>query len=510
MKKTVLITAVAAVVALIVLMVISRSSGKEDKTILYVDVKQGDFEIVVTTTGELQAENSLDIKAPDGLQSRNLRFGGIRIQDLVAEGTVVKQGDYVARLDRSEADNNFKDELDRLESFETDYNMKKLDTTINLGNLRDDLVNLEYNMEEAEVTLEQSKYEPPTTIRQARIQLDKTSRALDQAKSNYGLKVQQAKADVKEAQLARDKQQRKVSEMQAVLDQFVILAPAPGMVIYKREWGGAKRKVGSTISPWDPVVATLPDLSSMISKTYVNEIDISKIKIGQPVRLGIDAFPEKKYTGAVMSVANIGEQLPNTDAKVFEVVVRVNESDPIMRPSMTTSNKVVTGIFKDVLFIPLESVHAGIDSIPFVYKKDGTRQVVVLGESNENEVIVEQGLESGERLYLNTPIDAEGYKLVGEELIDVIREKIAKKKSDEEKRRQEGSVGRTDRQGMQNMNLTPEQIEKMRQMGGSGQGGQRTPGSGQQGQRPAGTTTNQGANNPAGAATVKKEGGSPE
>ncbi|MCK7532908.1 MAG: HlyD family efflux transporter periplasmic adaptor subunit [Marinilabiliales bacterium] len=81
------------------------------------------------------------------------------------------------------------------------------------------------------------------------------------------------------------------------------------MVIYKREWNGAKRKVGSEISPWDPVVATLPDLSSMISKTYVNEIDVSKVKAGQRVRLTVDAFPEKSYTGAVISVANIGEQL---------------------------------------------------------------------------------------------------------------------------------------------------------------------------------------------------------
>ena len=81
------------------------------------------------------------------------------------------------------------------------------------------------------------------------------------------------------------------------------------MVIYKREWGGDKRKVGSEISPFDPVVATLPDLSSMISKTYVNEIDVSKVKVGQRVRLTVDAFPEKSYSGVVTSVANIGEQL---------------------------------------------------------------------------------------------------------------------------------------------------------------------------------------------------------
>ena len=79
------------------------------------------------------------------------------------------------------------------------------------------------------------------------------------------------------------------------------------MVIYYRDRGGAKRKIGSSISPWDPVVATLPDMSTMISKTYVNEIDVSKVKPGQKVEIIVDAFPEKRYTGVVTSVANIGE-----------------------------------------------------------------------------------------------------------------------------------------------------------------------------------------------------------
>ena len=52
-------------------------------------------------------------------------------------------------------------------------------------------------------------------------------------------------------------------------------------------------------------------------------------------------------------VANIGEQLPNTDAKVFEVVIKVDGTDPILRPSMTTGNQIVTKEFEDVLFYTL-------------------------------------------------------------------------------------------------------------------------------------------------------------
>ncbi len=488
MKRTIIITSIVVTVAIIAMIVISKLGSKNDLSVLFTQVQQGDFEIVVTTTGELQAEVSLDIKGPEGLMSRNMRFGGIKIQDLVPEGTEVKTGDYVATLDRSSVDNSLKDELDKQEVLETELLKKQIDTTISLGNLRDDLVNLKFNLEEAQITLEQSVYEPPTTIRQAKISLEKTQRAYEQSLSNYSLKVQQAIADIKDTQLQLAKQRRKVAEMQDIISKFIIMAPADGMVIYKREWSGAKRKVGSEISPWDPVVATLPDLTSMISKTYVNEIDVSKVKTGQEVRLTVDAFPEKTYTGVVTSVANIGEQLPNTDAKVFEVITKVDGSDPILRPSMTTGNQIITQTFRDVIYIPLETIFATADSIPFVYKKDGSRQVVVLGEANENDVIVEQGLEKGDKLYLTIPEGGSKFKLRGEDLISVIKER-KKQKTEEEKRAQNINPREVFRPGMtpEQMreamkNLTPEQREEMRKMRGTG-----GPGMGQG--RPGGTSS---------------------
>jgi hypothetical protein len=261
----------------------------------------------------------------------------------------------------------------------------------------------------------------------------------------------------------------RVSDLQTVLSKFIITAPSSGMIIYKRDRMGTKRKVGSSISPWDNVVATLPDMSSMISKTYVNEIDVSKVKSGQHVEIMVDAFPEKSYTGTVTSVANIGEQLPNADAKVFEVQIEVDGSDPILRPSMTTGNKIITKTIDDVTYIPLESVQAGADSIPFVYMKNGNKQVVVLGESNENNVVIEQGLETGVQIYLSTPEDPESFKLVGDKLITVNKER-AKAKRDEENRIRDETERAKEQSGGGMMNITPEMMQQFQNKRGSGQG----------------------------------------
>jgi hypothetical protein len=229
-----------------------------------------------------------------------------------------------------------------------------------------------------------------------------------------------------------------------LLSKFTIYAPKPGMVIYLKEWGGTKRKVGSTISPWDRTIATLPNLSVMVSKTYVNEVDISKIKSGQTVRLGVDAFPDKKYAGVVTDVANVGEQLKNSDAKVFEVLVRMNRSDSILRPSMTTSNEILISTIEDVVYLPLEALYA--DSVPFVYCTNGKKQVVIPGEMNDNFRIIEQGLEEGDEVYLSTPEHPETFELTGTDLIQIIRDREAKRREEALKQEREREQ-RTKRRG---------------------------------------------------------------
>jgi HlyD family secretion protein len=222
--------------------------------------------------------------------------------------------------------------------------------------------------------------------------------------------------------------------------------------------------------------------------TYVNEIDISKIKTGQKVRVGVDAFPEKKFTGEVVEVANIGQQLSNTDAKVFEVRIELNEKDTILRPSMTTSNQIVTQVLDSVLYIPLEAVHAN-DSLTYVYTRAGKKQVVVLGESNENFITVDMGLKKGEKLYLSMPDQPENFEYTGLELMA----EIQRRKAVEEQKRQEMQERMNQpRQGREFQGF-PQGAGEGRPQGspegatqGSGQGRPQ----GTQGQRPAGTIPN--------------------
>jgi multidrug efflux pump subunit AcrA (membrane-fusion protein) len=398
----------AGIIVAILLLVIFLGGNKDEKEVnIIVPVSSGPFKIEVNTSGELRAENSTKIIGPQGL--RGIYIWNVKISDIVPEGTLVDSGDYVAALDKTEASEKLKDADLELESAQNRFINTQLDTTLELRGLRDNLVNLKYALEEAEIKLEQSKFEPPATIRQEEINLSKAKRTYDQSLENYKIKVEQSNAKMLEVSIALDKSKRKRENILKVLDQFTVKAPKSGMVIYARDWDGTKIKVGSTIGAWEPTVAELPDLNQMISITYVNEIDISKVKTGQTVTIGVDAFPALSFTGEVTSVANIGEQLKGSDAKVFEIIIRMNGNDTLLKPSMTTSNSILIAKYDSVMYVPLEAVFSN-DSVSWVYKTEGLstiRQQVITGQANENSIIIKKGLDLKDRVYLSMPKDAE-------------------------------------------------------------------------------------------------------
>lgn len=402
------------VIVLLVIVVITGLSyyftrGNNNEEAIIAKVAFGDFNIDVTTSGELEAKNSENITGPPNL--REVRIWQVQISDIVPEGTLVDSGQYVATLDRSEITNRMKDLESELEKLESQYIKTKLDTSMDLRAAREELINLKYALEERNITVEQSIYEPPATQRQAKIDLEKSQRAFEQAQKNYNLRLDKANANMQEVSASYTQSQRRLEQIREVLAGFTVTAPKAGMVIYKRNWDGSKMGVGSTMGSWENVVATLPNLKEMISKTYVNEIDISKVKTGQKVQISVDAFPERKYSGTVTEVANIGEQMRNSNAKVFEVKIKVHEFDSILRPAMTTKNTINTSVIPKVLYIPIESVHNS-DSVTFVYMANKRiKQQIKTGLTNENQIIVQQGLKEDDEIYLSPPEDADEWKL---------------------------------------------------------------------------------------------------
>jgi RND family efflux transporter MFP subunit len=376
------------------------------------EVKRGDLAVVVTTTGELRARKFVQVSGP--ANSQMAQVYQTKISFLVPEGQVVKEGDVIAELDKGPVAAKLSEVTINLQKADAQYTSAQLDSALNLAQAREAIRTAEYVLEEKRLANEQSKFEAPTIKRQAEIEFEKAQRGLEQAKSSYETKLKQAIAKMAEVGAERNQHANRLRIIQDVMSGFTVRAPSPGMVIYVREWNGKKKGVGSQWSPWDASVATLPDLTQMESFTYVNEVDVRKIAVGQKVRVSLDADPTKKLSGRVTQVANVGEQRPNQDSKVFEVKISVAEADTTLRPGMTTSNAIETATIPKVLTIPLEAV-TGDSTGSYVYKVDGRRvlkQQITTGAMNDNEIVVTGGLEKGDRVLLTVPANVAALEVV--------------------------------------------------------------------------------------------------
>lgn len=412
---------------------------EEQDAAVYIQPKTEQFAVSVKATGELKARNSVKIRAP-----QNMRSAGIfntNISDIIPEGTLVSKGDYVATLDRTEIANKMKEVQTEIDKVNTQLEQARIDTAIELRSLRDEITNLRFALEEKKLQVEQSQYEPQMVVRQAELDYERTERDLDQLLVKYELKIEQSRAKISEITTTLIQAKNKRDRYQDLAEAFVIKAPEAGMLIYERSWQG-KKSAGSQISAWNNTVAELPDLSDMISKTFVNEVDISKIRKGQQVHVKVDAFPEKTFEGKVIQVANIGQELPNRETRVFEVIVQMSLLDSTLRPSMTTSNEILVYESDSSLSIPLESIYR--DSADYVLIRENGklfRKEVIPGFANADRIEIVHGLDSEDEVLLTRieetqsldwiPLDAEVKKKIRQEIAEERAKWEAKAKENE-------------------------------------------------------------------------------
>lgn len=434
-KRNWLFAAMAVIILFVVFLIVSGS--KNETTQITTTVKKGPFEVLVYSSGQLESENSDHVYVPEEMKDRQTRISSLTITDIVEEGTYVDSGDYVATLDHQAVQEQLKDAQDELEKTLSEYNDSKIDSNLTLSNERDQIINATLDVEERKIAVDESVYESPSEQKKVKMDYDKALRKLEQSKQAYELKTQQEINKVNRKFITYKQVKERVDALEKLMDKLIIYSPKAGIISYHQyEWGGTV-ETGSRVSQWSPIIATFPNMGNLITKTFINEIDIALIKPGQKVRIGIDAFPDKTLTGEVATVANMGQLMPKSDAKVFEVKIKVDGSDPELKPAMTTSNTIQASFIEEATYIPIEAVFSN-DSLSYVYLSDSkTAQIIEPGEANENYMVINQGLEEGQEVQLLEPEDAGDYELNGFEIYADMKRKAAEKAADEAAKKKE-------------------------------------------------------------------------
>lgn len=366
-------------------------------------VKKGPFDVVVVETGELQAEHSVSITAPV------LASGGrsqLAIQFLAPEGTTVDSGALVVAFDPADQMKILADKQNELKLAEADLDKLKVQQKADEQDASIAFENAKLTFELAKLSNDAMKFESESKQRESKLELRKAELSYKQAEDNVKSKSAIRKSEFGNLQLKIAQLQNAVDRTQADLQRLTAKTPSPGLIVYQRSWNtGKKLTKGDQVWGGQPIIQ-LPDLSHMQAALQVNEVDISKVKKDQNVEIALDAFPDKKFNGKVLSVASIGNPKENNPGvKVFEVVVAVSGADSVLKPGMTVAARIIVNKIENVLSVPIESVFDD-EGKTVVYVENGSsfdKREVTLGAKNDNFVIVTKGVKPGERVSMVDP-----------------------------------------------------------------------------------------------------------
>jgi len=371
-------------------------------------VRKGTFEKYIETKGEIHGKNALFITLDDIFKNYELGIRDLKIKDMVPEGTIVKKGDWVATLDQASINQRIqeiREEIDRRLAY---LNDAIIDSTISLTTMRQRISELQFDLQYSELDLEQSQYESPAYQRRIQTAYNQKVRQIDRAKRDYELRRIDQSNRLRRYE-ERYNQYLKIDESLGIaIEACNIKAPQDGMVVYARV-RGRKIRIGDEVSPWRPEIASIPDLSVLVSETYVEEIDIARISVGDSVLISVDATPGEIFPATILRIANVGQDLAGFESKVFAVTIELAESNRKLLPGMTSTNQIIQERIPQQLSIPRISLFAD-DNQCFVYLKRAGKvwkRAVETGAENDDYIVITSGLEERDRILTKPPVNTE-------------------------------------------------------------------------------------------------------
>jgi RND family efflux transporter MFP subunit len=192
-----------------------------------------------------------------------------------------------------------------------------------------------------------------------------------------------------------------------------LLATLNGTVIERGIEPGEMVTPGVQATMEGKALLTVADLSTLIVKTDLNQIDVAKVKLGQHVTLTLDALPGKTYTATVTKVAPAAITPKGKEIDVFPVEATLAEADGLIKPGMSADVRIHIETKKNALFLPIEAVvkESGKSYVTRIVAgpaKQKTEKVeVTTGVRNDRDVELLSGLAAGDRALIKPASSAD-------------------------------------------------------------------------------------------------------
>ncbi len=423
----------AAVMGLAALLLGSAdwSTGKQ-KAVLTHTVRRGELVVSVTEQGMLESSSNKEIKCRVK--------GGSTVIWVIKTGTQVKPGDVLVRLDTSAIEDKISQQriavataLGNKRISEAEVEVARISITeylegtyrSELATKQKELVIAQSNLKSAKNALAHSErlfrkgyisrlqYETQLdAVHHAELEVEVKKTDLDALQrftKSKTLQDLQGQLEAAEARLASyaaalELEEAKLKREEEQLKNCVIRSDASGIVIYPSaaEWKAAPDIEEGAVVREDQVLLMIPDLSQMQVKIGVHESKVDRVKPGMPARVQIQ---DTWVSGKVDSVASVTRPTGwwNGNIVKYDTIIKLDEKHPAVKPGMSVAVEVILAKYENVITAPVAAVIEYDDgTYCWIETEEGpVRRAVQLGDTNDQFVIVEHGLQEGDRVILN-------------------------------------------------------------------------------------------------------------
>lgn len=370
-----------------------------DTAQLTVVAKEETINLSIKTTGELTSSQTIQLGPP--VIKNTWRH---TISYLIDEGTWVKKGQKVMSFDSQEQIARLRELKNSLEAEKKKLQSDALNNEQNLESLKLDLAEAKMQLDRADLKAQYTD-NLMTKIEVQKLQIDYeiARKNLEFGKYRNSNRQAQAHVDMEITEAEIKRLQAEVAEMEKAIRDMEVTAPKDGIVVYVPNNDGEKPAEGDQVSLIQKVVE-LPNLETMIIETTIPEQVINRVRVGQQVKIAIDAIPERAFAGEVASLGQIVRVKSREEpSMVFDAIIKIRDPDiDVMRPGMAARLEIIDRELENVVSLPASAV---------VYEQDQTyvrvnslfgpqRRAVTIAGRQSGTVILSEGVSSGDEILL--------------------------------------------------------------------------------------------------------------
>ena len=234
---------------------------------------------------------------------------------------------------------------------------------------------------------------------------------LSRAKKDAIAEMADSVGDLNRAERYYRWEKKQLNDLRKQYIACTIKAERPGLVVY-----------GDGSDRWDPdeiiregakvrerqAIITIPDMRHMAVKVRIHESQVKRVRKGMPVKISVDAEPDKALTGEVDSVGVLPDSENrrfNPDQKVYKTSIKIAGVHDWLKPGMAAEGRIIIRVIPDVVMIPVQAVFNHND-VTFCCVKSGSSlevRVIEIEDYNNRFAAIKSGLEESEIVLLQEP-----------------------------------------------------------------------------------------------------------